>query len=194
MTGLLIVIAGPSGVGKGTVIKQLMSQDSRLALSISCTTRDPRPGEQHGREYFFLTDDQFVEKINAGDFLEWAMVHGKRYGTDNQFVREQINAGYGIILEIDVQGAEQVRAKAPDAVFIFIAPPSMDELERRLRGRNTETEEKIRSRLAIAQQEMSKIDSFEYQVRNIDVDRTVTEIKNIIDSERGKKHDQNVFN
>ncbi|MBN1628895.1 MAG: guanylate kinase [Thermoleophilia bacterium] len=150
----LIVISGPSGAGKGTVIKRVMACVPDLALSVSATTRKMRPGEVEGREYFFLSDQEFRRWIRKGLFLEWADYTGSLYGTPKKPVREHLEAGRDVILEIELKGAKKVLAKCPEALMVFIMPPSLEELERRLRGRGTESEEAIQKRLARAREEI----------------------------------------
>jgi guanylate kinase len=153
----LIVISGPSGAGKGTLIKRVMARVPGLVLSVSATTRGRRAGEQDGREYFFLDESEFQKWIKRHHFLEWAEYAGHLYGTPAHAVQENLDAGLGVILEIELKGAEQVLAQRPDAMMIYIMPPSLVELERRLRGRKTESEEAIRSRLARAEEEMATV-------------------------------------
>lgn len=178
------MIAGPSGVGKGSVVKELLSRDPDLVLSVSATTRDPRPGERHGREYLFLDDAEFDRMIEEGRLLEWAEIVGHRSGTPGDFVEEQLAAGRDVILEIDVKGADQVKRSKPDSVLIFLAPPSMQELERRLRGRKTETEERIRRRLETADWEMTQQDWFDHVVTNDELLRASDQVAAIIDASR----------
>ena len=175
------MIAGPSGVGKGSVVRRLMSQDPEgLALSISATTRAPRPAELEGRDYFFVPDEAFDRMIDAGELLEWAPIVGHRSGTPRGFVMERLGSGKDVLLEIDVKGAEQVRRQVPDAVLIFLEPPSMDELERRLRGRGTESEERIRARLVTAGWELGERGWFDHVVVNDDLDRASSQVAAII--------------
>lgn len=183
--GRLIVIAGPSGVGKGSVVRQLLARDpDRLSLSVSATTRTPRTGEAHGTHYLFVSDEGFDRMIADGDLLEWAHVVGHRSGTPRRFVREQLDAGRDVILEIDVQGAEQVRLADPDALLVFLAPPTMDELERRLRGRGTESEGRISARLETAAGEMDKRERFDHVVVNDDLERASKQVAAIIEASR----------
>lgn len=188
MTGFVLMIAGPSGVGKGTIVEQLLAAEEDIELSISCTTRVPRGHEEHGVNYFFLSDEQFEEKIEKDEFLEWANVHTKRYGTDAVYVNSKVAQGKIVLLEIDFQGVEQIVKKINNAVTIFIEPPSMDELEKRLRGRGTESEEQIAGRMQVAQEEMNHRDLFHYKVVNDSLDKAVTDVKNIIESERRKRY------
>lgn len=164
--GNLYIVAAPSGAGKTTLVRQLLDADPQIRLSISYTTRAPRPGEQDGREYHFVSVPVFREMIGREDFLEWAEVHGNYYGTSARWIREQLAAGRDVLLEIDWQGAQQVRKQFPAAIGIFILPPSLEELERRLRGRGTDSEEVIARRLAAAQDEMRHVGEFDYVIIN----------------------------
>jgi guanylate kinase len=174
------VIAGPSGVGKGSLVKELLSRDpDGLALSVSATTRGPRPGEEDGRDYYFLSDEEFDALIASGDLLEWADIVGHRSGTPRGYVDEQL-AGRDVVLEIDVQGAAQVRERVPEALLVFLAPPSVEELERRLRGRGTETEDRVRRRLQTAESELGRTEWFDHVVVNDDLMRAADEVAAII--------------
>ncbi|HSW36703.1 MAG TPA: guanylate kinase [Candidatus Limnocylindrales bacterium] len=184
--GLLLIISGPSGVGKGTVCRHLLTVREALKLSVSTTTRPPRPGEQEGREYIFTTTSHFQDLIDEDAFLEWAIVHNHHYGTRYDMVRGPINRGEDLILEIDVQGAEQVRKKAPQAVSIFLAPPSMKILEQRIIGRGTEDAERINRRLAVARREMDSYRLYDYVVVNDEVKKATVAIGAIIDAEKCK--------
>ena len=181
------MIAGPSGVGKGSVVKRLLDADpDRLAYSVSVKTRAPRPIEQHGRDYFFISEDEFDGMIERDQLLEWAPFVDHRSGTPRAFVDEQLSAGRDVILEIDVKGAGQVRDRVPGALLIFLAPPSMDELERRLRGRRTEDEGRIARRLATAAWEMNQTDWFDHVVVNDDLGRASSQVAAIIEASRSK--------
>jgi guanylate kinase len=182
--GILLIISGPSGVGKGTVCRHLMTTRDSLKLSVSTTTRPPRPGEEEGVEYNFTTLSRFREMIAEGAFLEWAVVHGRYYGTLLSTVNESLDRGEDLILEIDVQGAAQVREKAPGAVSIFMAPPSMEALEARIKGRGTESSEKIERRLSTARREMDLYDAYDYVVVNDTVEHASALISSIIDAEK----------
>jgi guanylate kinase len=182
--GLLIVLSGPSGTGKGTVCKALLKKHSEIALSVSCTTRQPRAGEVHGKHYFFTDREDFEKRIAEGAFLEYANVFSNFYGTPRGFVEETLAQGKDVLLEIDVQGALQVKENTPDGVFIFLIPPSMEELEKRIRGRATETEEKIRERLGKANVEMSLMDKYDFVIVNDEVDRVVEKIEAILIAEK----------
>ena len=165
--GLLIIISGPSGVGKGTVRKYFMDDDSlRLTYSISMTTRKPRQGERDGVDYIFTTREKFEEAIAEGELLEWAEFVGNYYGTPLTQVEKLREEGKNVLLEIEVQGADQVRKKCPDALSIFIIPPSMEELEKRIRGRRSEPEEIVQQRLAKAENEMKMVSNYKYIVCN----------------------------
>ncbi len=179
----LFVIAGPSGVGKGTIIKELLSKNTNLILSVSSTTRQPRPGEINGINYNFLTQQQFLVAIENGEFLEWAIYNNNYYGTSKTVVDNALKNGKSIILEIEIQGALQIMEKCPDAIFIFILPPTYEELEKRLRGRNTEDEETIRNRLKITQTELEIGRKFKYSVVNDTVENAVSKILEIVNKE-----------
>ncbi|MGI6221524.1 MAG: guanylate kinase [Coriobacteriales bacterium] len=183
MAGRLFVISGPSGAGKGTLVNRVMSRRDGTWLSVSATTRLPREGEVDGVSYYFLTDDEFDAKIEEGDFLEWANVHTRRYGTLRSVVVEKLEQGIDVILEIDVQGALQVRENYPDAFLIFIKPPSFEELERRLVSRGTETAEQIAGRLEVAKLEMEQEKCYNVSLVNDELDRATEELLQIMDSQ-----------
>lgn len=176
----LFVISGSSGVGKGTVIKEFLRRHPDFRLSISCTTRGKREGEEHGVNYFFLTQDEFKNCIANDEFLEWAEFSGNHYGTKKAFVEECLNNGENLILEIDTKGALNVKNIMPEAELIFIAPPSIKELEARLRGRHTETEEAIQKRLASIKLEMENSKKFDHKVVNDTVENAVKQLEDII--------------
>lgn len=176
----IIVISGSSGVGKGTVIKSLLESCDDIKLSISCTTRSPRQGEVHGENYYFIARNEFETAIKNEEFIEWAEFSGNLYGTRKSFVMNSLKNGEHVLLEIDTQGALQIKEKMPEVVLIFIAPPSYKELEARLRGRHTETEEAIQKRLAFVDLEKENSKQFDYIVINDSVKRVVSEIKQII--------------
>lgn len=184
--GLLLVISGPSGVGKGTVCDILLKDDENIKLSISATTRNKRPNEEHGKNYFFHTVDEFEDLIRNGKMLEYAKVHGNYYGTPRDFVVNSIEDGKSVILEIDVQGAMQVKENYPDAKFIFILPPSFEELENRIVNRSTEDEETIKLRMENAKKELEYVDKYDYSVVNDEIMDTVNKIKEIICKEKSK--------
>ncbi len=176
----LFVISGSSGVGKGTVIKEFLKKHPDFKLSVSCTTRTKREGEVHGVNYFFLTQEEFQNCIKNNEFLEWAEFSGNYYGTKKSFVEQCLENGDNIILEIDTKGALNVKKLMPDAVLIFIMPPSFEELEKRLRGRHTETEEAIQKRLASIKLEMENSKQFEHEVVNDTVDNAVKQLEMIL--------------
>jgi guanylate kinase len=178
--GLLIVISGPSGVGKDTLIKRLLELDRNLRYSVSCTTRAPRPGEQDGVDYSFVSRERFQHLIDEGAFLEHATYNGNQYGTLAERVMRERDAAHDVVLKIEVNGAEQVRAKMPDAVFIFIAPPSVDELVKRQIKRNTETSGDMEARRQIATREMEYAARYDHVVINDELERAVAEILGII--------------
>jgi guanylate kinase len=183
--GRLIVVAGPSGVGKGSLVQALLVRDPRLARSISATTRPPRPIETDRVDYFFVDDVGFEEMVTGGELLEWAEVfHGNRYGTPAGWVDERRDAGLDVLLEIDVQGAAQVKERAPDAVLILIAPPSLADLESRLRGRGTEDDASIAERLEGAERELQQASWFDHVVVNDDLERATDEVAAIIERSR----------
>ena len=178
--GTLYVFTGPSGAGKGTVLGRLLAEDDRLFFSISATTRAPRPGEQNGVHYYFLEKADFENRIAQGAFLEHAQYVGNYYGTLEAPVNEKLDEGFDVILEIEVQGADQVRQKCPDALSIFIIPPSMEELEKRIRGRRSEPEEIVQQRLAKAENEMKLVCNYKYIVCNEDPQLAAELISSII--------------
>lgn len=182
--GRLFVITAPSGAGKTSLIKALLEDEPGLRLSTSYTTRAPRPGEQNGREYHFVDEASFLAMQQRGEFLESAEVHGNRYGTSRQVISDTLERGQDLILEIDWQGARQVRALYPDCVGIFILPPSTEELERRLRGRGQDAEAVIRRRLANAQAEIAHAGEFKYAIINKDFNTARQELARIVRSER----------
>ena len=176
----LCVISGSSGVGKGTVIKEFLNKHPEFRLSISCTTRGKREGEEHGVNYFFLTPEEFKECISKDEFLEWAEFSGNHYGTRTAFVEGCLKNGENLILEIDTKGALNVKKIMPEAELIFIAPPSIKELEARLRGRHTESEEAIQKRLASIKLEIENSKHFDYKVVNDKVENAVRELEKIM--------------
>lgn len=178
------MLSGPSGVGKSTIVRPLTARDPRLVFSVSATTRDPRPGEAEGRDYRFVSEEEFARLVEDDAFLEWAAVFGHRYGTLRAPISEELARGHDVLLEIDVQGARAVRERMPDAVLIFLVPPSEDALVRRLRGRGTEDPASLERRLAEARRELAEASWFDHRVVNDDLDRAATEIADIIDSTR----------
>lgn len=182
--GLLMVVSGPSGCGKGTVLGRLLKEDPNVFYSVSATTRAPRPGEVEGVHYFFLSKEQFEEKIKTGGMLEYANYVENYYGTPAQAVEDQRSLGHDVILEIEIQGAMQVKAKCSDAVMVFVSPPSMEELKRRLIDRKTESEEVVNNRLKTAEKEMKAISKYDYVVVNDEVENAVSSLKAILQAEK----------
>ena len=182
--GLLLVVSGPSGAGKGTVCKALMENCPDIYMSISATTRKPRPGEVDGVNYYFLSEDKFRSMIDNHEFIEWACFCQNYYGTPRKKVEDLLDAGKDVILEIEVQGAMQVRSKFPEAVFIFVTPPSMEELANRLSGRGTETPEVVEERLKTALWEYKNITKYNYILINDTVDAAAKRMEAIIRAEK----------
>ncbi|MCA1062317.1 guanylate kinase [Rossellomorea sp. AcN35-11] len=186
--GLLIVLSGPSGVGKGTVRKAIFSQeDTKFEYSISMTTRYPREGEVDGVDYFFKSREEFEELIKQGKLLEYAEFVGNYYGTPVDYVRETLDAGRDVFLEIEVQGAQQVRDKFPEGLFIFLAPPSLSELQNRLVTRGTETDDLIQGRMNTARKEIEMMNLYDYIVENDQIEHAVNKIKSIVQAEHCKR-------
>ena len=181
--GLLILISGPSGTGKGTVCDLLRQNHPEISYSISATTRQPRPGEQDGVNYYFYDKEKFRQMIDAGELLEWAEVYGNYYGTPKQKVLDRLNAGEDILLEIDTQGALNVMKAMPEGLFIFLLPPSLEELANRLKGRGTETEESLQRRLGAAVDEIKIDHNYRYVVVNDKVEAAEKAIAGIIEAE-----------
>ena len=182
--GLLIVISGPSGTGKGTVCRKLLKECKDLHLSVSVTTRQPRPGEIDGKSYFFVDKEKFMEMKERNQFLEYAEVYGNYYGTPKEYVLNMLNSGRDVLLEIDIQGAKLVRNHYPDAVYIFLSPPSLEELEKRLNKRGTENEESKAIRLKNAQIELKEKEHYNYLIINDNLDEAVDKLRSIIIAEK----------
>ena len=178
--GNLTVITGPSGVGKGTIVRKILETHSNVWLSISATTRQPRSGEIEGEHYFFLEKKNFQEIIDKEGFLEWASFSNNFYGTPKEMVKEKIDKGINVLLEIELEGARQIRKSFPKALQIFLEPPNLDELEKRIRGRGTESEEAIRDRLSIAKNELVAKKEFDAVVINKEVESTFKEIEGLM--------------
>ena len=181
--GILLVISGPSGAGKSTVVFKAIEGREDICFSTSVTTRSPRPGEVDGREYFFVNFERFREMVENDELLEHAEYVANRYGTPRAYVEQRMSEGMNVLLDIEVQGARQVRKKMPEAVLIFIAPPSIEELERRLRGRGTDTEAAIEGRLIRARQEFQEADFYDYLIVNDDVEKAAAKLNAIIEAE-----------
>jgi guanylate kinase len=184
MTGNLYVIVAPSGAGKTTLVRLLLKYEVAMQLSISHTTRAPRPGEEDGREYHFVDSDTFRAMIERQEFLEWAEVHGNFYGTSRSWISERLASGDDILLEIDWQGAQQVRAQFPQTLGVFILPPSLEELARRLKERGTDSKEVVARRLAAAEAEMRHVDEFDYVIINNRLEQALSDLRAIVHASR----------
>ena len=184
--GLLIVVSGASGTGKGTVLNALLEKNADISYSVSATTRKPRPGEKNGVNYHFMTREEFEGLIEKDGFLEWAKVYDNYYGTPLAKIEEKRAAGVDVLLEIDTQGALKVMDKCPDGVFVFLLPPSMEELKRRIKGRGTENEDELNKRLASAAQEIAVGKKYRYAVVNDEVEKAVLRLEAIITAEHCK--------
>ena len=188
--GLLVVVSGFSGAGKGTLMKNLLAKYNNYALSVSCTTRKPREGELDGREYFFKTKEEFEEMISKDELVEYARYVDNYYGTPKEFVRSQLDAGKDVLLEIEIQGALKIKDKFPEAVLVFITPPSGEELKSRLIGRGTESPEVVEKRLQRAVQESEGVEAYDYILINDDIDTCTEKLHNLIRAqhERAAQH------
>ena len=184
--GVLVVVSGFSGAGKGTLMKSLISRYDNYALSISCTTRAPRNGEENGREYFFISKEAFEKKIEEDGFVEYARYVDNYYGTPRDFVEEQMEQGRDILLEIEIQGALKIRERFPDAILVFVTPPSAEELRNRLTGRGTESAEIIEKRLQRAVQESEGVEAYDYILINDDIDTCTEKLHNLIRAARDR--------
>jgi len=188
--GSLFVLSGPSGAGKGTLRKKMFQKVPGISFSISCTTREPRDGEREGIDYHFITAEEFQSRFERGEFLEHAEVHGHFYGTLRDDAVRVLDSGSDILLEIDVQGALQVREKMPESILLFVAPPSFEELEQRLRDRGTESEERLQVRLRNARWEMGKAALYDHVIINDDIERAAGELEGIILEQRQNREAQ----
>lgn len=188
--GRLFVVTGPSGVGKGTILTKFFENNKNdVCYSVSMTTRKPRPVEINGVHYFFVDENTFKKAIENDEFLEWANYSGNYYGTNKNFVLEKLNNGINVILEIETNGAKKVMEKFPDCISIFFAPPSLEELEHRLRGRNTEDEESIKKRLEVVKSELMMIDKYKYSIINDEVENALNKLQAVYDFETGNKNE-----
>jgi guanylate kinase len=178
--GKMIVIVAPSGAGKSTLLKALFEEVKGLHWSVSTTTRPIRTGEVHGKDYFFVSEDEFKKSMNANEFAEWALVHGKYYGTSKKFIDEGLEKGLNLVFDIDVQGADAIKDAYPEAKAIFIQPPGIDSLKNRLENRATDSEEVIKKRLKNAEQELKRADDYDYKVINDQFDRAKTEFIQLV--------------
>ena len=184
MSGHLFIVSAPSGAGKTTLVRLLLEKDPGIRVSISSTTRPPRTGENDGREYHFVDVQYFLEMVSRGDFLEWAEVHGNYYGTSRRWIEAEMTAGRDVLLEIDWQGAQQVRKAFPAAIGIFILPPSLEKLKSRLSGRGTDSAETIARRIAAARDEMRHVDEFDYVIINDDLQQALGNLRSIVSATR----------
>ena len=184
--GVLLVLSGPSGAGKGTICEQLLNKRKNLAYSVSATTRAPRKGEVDGRDYFFVTIEKFKEMIANNELLEHAEIYGNYYGTPRSYVMSILDEGRDVVLEIDPQGALQVKESFPDAVFVFVVPPSLDELSKRIYKRGTDSEEVIKRRLSAATSELAYASKYDYIIVNDEVEKATNKVSNILDAERNR--------
>ena len=184
--GLLLVVSGPSGAGKGTICKALLNKNDQIKLSVSATTRKPRNGEVHGVNYFFIEKEEFTKMIENGEFLEYAQIYDNFYGTPKAAIIECLEKGQDVILEIEMQGARQIKEVYPEGVFIFVLPPSLEELKSRIVGRGTETQEEIEKRFSCAFEEINQIVNYDYFIVNEDIEKSVNDVEAIILSEKNK--------
>lgn len=182
--GFLVVLSGPSGVGKNTVLSTVLPQVPGLQYSISVTTRPPRPGEVHGQDYFFVSEEEFDRLVQEDRLLEWAEFVGYRYGTPRDYIEQCLQAGMTVIMDIDIQGARQVRQKMPEAILVFLWPPSLDELSRRIRERGKDSEAAISRRLSMARQELQAVCDYDYVIVNDSVEKAAAELRAIVMAER----------
>ena len=186
--GLMLVLSSPSGAGKTTISRALLKTDEHLTMSISVTTRPPRPGEEHGKDYFFIDDPEYHRMVKAGDLLEHARVFDNFYGTPRAYVESQLAGGRDVLFDIDWQGTQQLKASTgPDVVSVFILPPSIADLEKRLRGRAQDAEEIVRKRMSRASDEMSHWPEYDYVIVNRDVDQSIAQVQAILTAERLKQ-------
>lgn len=191
--GILIVVSGFSGAGKGTLMNKLIQEYDNYALSISATTRTPRPGEEDGREYFFLKKDEFESRIKNGGFIEYACYCDNYYGTPKDYVEKQLDAGKNVVLEIEIQGAMKIKKQFPTAVLLFVMPPDITELERRLNGRGTETPEVVAKRLKRAAEEAQGIEEYDYILINENLDDCVKKLHEIVEAARSAPYRNEEF-
>jgi guanylate kinase len=192
--GLLAVVCGPSGVGKGTILKLVKERDEKLRFSVSATTRKPRDGEIEGQNYFYISVDEFKEMIKNDELIEWVEYCGNYYGTPKKYIEDSIKDGYNIILELEVEGAANIKNKYPDSLSVFIVPPSYNDLKRRIEGRGTENIEVIKKRLDRAKEEVKFINKFDYVIVNDNIENTANNLNNILSVEKFKfKRNNNIL-
>lgn len=192
--GKLFTMSGPSGVGKGTIVRELLKACPDLRLSVSCTTRQPRPGEMEGVHYFFVTTERFEEMAAGGELLEYAHVHGNCYGTPRNYVKKMLGEGHDVLLEIDVQGSLQVMANMPETIGIFILPPSRAELIRRLSGRGTENRRQLDTRIRNAEAELHEAEKYPYLIVNASVSEAVRQVRSVIEAEHLRDQQDELHN
>lgn len=190
MSGNLFIMTAPSGAGKTTLVRLLLERDPRIGVSISHTTRPPRPGEEDGREYHFISVPAFLEKIDQNEFLEWARVHENYYGTSERWIGTEMDSGRDVLLEIDWQGAQQVRKVFPQAIGIFVLPPSMAVLEARLSGRGTDRADAVARRIAAARDEMRHVDEFDYAIINDSLQQAADDLQAVVRAARLRRANQ----
>lgn len=186
-SGVLVIVSGPSGVGKGTILKKVIEENKNMKFAISATTRKPRLGEEEGKNYFFKTKEEFERMIDRGELLEWVNYCGNFYGKPKKYIEETLKLGYDVIVEVEVEGAKNIKKSYPDSLLIFIVPPSFEDLERRLRNRGTETDDVIENRIKRAKEEIKKASLYDYQIVNNDVDEAACELVKKVDIKRTER-------
>lgn len=180
--GVLVVVSGPSGVGKGTILRKLIEENKNMKFAISATTRKPRLGEKEGKSYFFKTKEEFKNMIDKGELLEWVNYCGNFYGKPRKYIEKNLELGYDVIVEVEVEGAENIKKIYPDSLSVFIVPPTFEDLELRLKNRGTETKEVINNRIKRAKEEIKRVHSYDYQIVNNSVEQAVCELVKIIEN------------
>jgi len=185
-SGLLVVVSGPAGVGKGTVVSRAREKNKDIVFSVSATSRSPRPGEKDGENYFFVTRERFEEMIREGDLLEWVEYCGNYYGTPRSYVEQELKKGNVVLLEIEIEGANNVKRLYPDCISVFISPPSVEELRKRLEKRGTESPEVIEARMKRAMEEMEQLDKYDYIIQNDSVEESADRLLEIIQKEKNR--------
>lgn len=188
--GVLVVVSGSSGVGKGTILKKLVHDNENIKFAISATTRRPREGEVDGVDYFFKTEDEFKEMINKNELVEWVNYCGNFYGKSKKYIEDMSKKGYDLVIEVEVEGAKNIKRAYPESVSVFVMPPSFEELEERLKSRGTETTESIKRRLARALEEQKEIENYDYTVVNDEVENVINFIKKVIEDKKGSNYDK----
>lgn len=188
--GVLVVVSGSSGVGKGTILKKLVHDNDNIKFAMSATTRKPREGEVDGVDYFFKTEDEFKEMINKNELVEWVNYCGNFYGKSKKYIEDMSKKGYDLVIEVEVEGAKNIKRAYPESVSVFVMPPSFEELEERLKNRGTETTESIKRRLARALEEQKEIENYDYTVVNDEVENVINFIKKVIEDKKGSNYDK----